>query len=69
MRKTKIGSPKHLFKNTFIFIVPHATPPKNDDTYNKVFNPAIKEISAKHPKILLRKPDVYFEISTYLGRG
>lgn len=58
-----------FIKNTFIFTVPHAVPFKNDELVEKCFKPAIEEISEKYPKVLLRKPEVYFEISTHFGRG
>ena len=58
-----------FIKNTFVFTVPHAMPLRNDDLYSKVFKPAIDEISEKYPGVLLRKPEVYFEISTHFGRG
>ena len=58
-----------FIKNTFIFTVPHATPIKNDELIEKCFKPAIEEITAKFPNELLRKPEVYFEVSTHFGRG
>ncbi len=58
-----------FIKNTFIFTVPHATPIHNDDLMSKCFQPAIEEIILKHPSVMLRKPEVYFEVSTHFGRG
>jgi len=58
-----------FIKNTFIFTVPHSVPIKNDDLMNKCFKPAIEEIMNKYPNLMLRRPEVYFEVSTHFGRG
>lgn len=58
-----------FIKNTFVFTVPHAIPIKNDDLMKKVFQPAIEEMVQKHKSVMLRKPEVYFEVSTHFGRG
>ena len=58
-----------FIKNTFVFTVPHSVPIRNDDLMKKCFEPAIDEILEKYSDLMLRRPEVYFEISTHFGRG
>ncbi len=58
-----------FIKNTFLFTTPHSVALSNDDIIQKCFKPAIEEIVAKYPKIMLRKPEIYFEASTHFGRS
>jgi len=58
-----------FIKNTFLFTVPHLVPMGNEEVLSRCIRPAIDEISDKYPKIMLRKPEAYFETSVPFGRS
>ena len=58
-----------FIKNTFVFTLPHLVPIKNEELMARCIKPAIEELSEKYPKVMLRKPEAYFEASTHFGRS
>jgi small-conductance mechanosensitive channel len=58
-----------FIKNTFVFTVPHLVPIRNEEALSRCIKPAIEELSEKYPKVMLRKPEAYFEASVSFGRS
>jgi small conductance mechanosensitive channel len=58
-----------FIRNTFIFTVPHLVPIGNEEVLGHCIEPAIEELCEKYPKVMLRRPEAYFEESVPFGRS